>query len=121
MSRLQKPRGITKKEWNIIYNIVHPKKHIPSGFKKHFTSMIIHIYYVLLIVHNPRYRHDSGYPFICALGVDDNQKIIYDMGWHDHCLLRQGNVNIDTLHKNIFRLSCFAEDGKWWIKDSFWG
>jgi len=68
--------------------------------------------HVLYVVHNPSYKHDSGYPFILFFGVKD--KKLYDMGWHDHFIVHQP-VNTDALGKNIFRMTgWFHKDRRRW-------
>ena len=72
---------------------------------------------VLMIVHNPKDRHDSGYPFIRAFGVTKGNRLV-DMGWHDHyvCYLP---TNTDTLHKNIFRVFGWCNKEQFRIRNSF--
>jgi len=60
----------------------------------------------IFIVSDCRYKHDSGYPFIRVLGVIKGTKNLFNLGWHDHIDLRQGNLNVDSLGKNVFRLFC---------------
>lgn len=51
--------------------------------------------------------HESGYPFIIALGVGKEDKKLYDMGEHDHIWFPSTDnalrtINIESLGQNIF-------------------
>ena len=107
-----KPPGISPKEWEIIQQH-YKSKYIKSSYKDKQEEL--EIQEVIMIVHNPKKLHDSGYPFIRVFGIvrnKSNTKHLYstlvDMGWHDHYMIFPPNfVNIDSLGKNIFRLMSF--------------
>lgn len=94
--------GLTKKEISILQ-----KWHYKFCDDDTFDREIDH---VVMVVHNPSRKHDSGYPFIRAFG--SKKDTLYDMGWHDHYLTDVG-VNTDALGKNIWRVMPWCEDGKW--------
>jgi len=102
--------GITKKEiqtlerWGI-------KKIKPCP-----EEGISEFYEIILIVHNPARKHDSGYPFIRAFAKKDDT--LYDIGWHDAILMRYP-VNIDAWGKNIFRLISKKKPAFFTRSDSF--
>jgi hypothetical protein len=105
----EKPKGITKYEWKIlkasglrISRSIVPLRRLVT---------IENVRSVIVIVNNPRHRHNSGYPFIRAFAITNSNmhargRIFFDMhdiGWHDHFMLK-AKVNVDALGKNIFRI-----------------
>ena len=114
------PKGITKQEWKIL------NKWGYADYKENITTPT-EIREVIVIVHDPSRLHDSGYPFIRVFGVigehKDKKLTLFDMGWHDHILISNpdyesgtaNTVNIDALHKNIFRYMNWKHPEKKWI------
>ena len=88
------PDGITKRELETL------KRWGYSFSDEKANGQRIHR--VIMIVHNPRQRHDSGYPYIRAFGEIDNSELI-DMGLHDHYLC-YAQTNTDAIGKNIWRV-----------------
>ena len=60
-------------------------------------------YTILVISQGRKSVHDSGFPFIHAIGVSRQQKF-YDLGEHDSISLNYNNLGMDSLGKNVFQI-----------------
>ena len=47
--------------------------------------------------------HESGYPYIQVYGATP-ERVLCDLGKHDHVKFNPGSVNIDSLGPNVFRI-----------------
>lgn len=79
------------------------------------------IWHVIVVVHDARNKHDSGYPFLRVFGaLADKEKnmTLVDMGWHDH-YCSDLPTNTDALAKNIWRVGPWGKEREWKIRDGF--
>lgn len=108
-------KGITKKETEIL------KKWRYTFHTGPVLGEEIELDHLIVIVHNPSRKHDSGYPFLRIFGAT-KENILYDMGWHDHYLTDVG-TNTDALNKNIWRVMPWNSTGLRWkmTNNGHWG
>ena len=62
-------------------------------------------YIVILVSRGLRNLHDSGYPWIQAIGVSRTKPPnFFDLGEHDSISLNLDSFSIDSLGKNVFQV-----------------
>ena len=81
---------------------------IKSTFKTFDTNKVEDgkgraFYIVIIISRGRKDMHDSGYPWIQAIGVS-RQLEFYDLGKHDSISLNYDSFGIDSLGKNVFQI-----------------
>lgn len=72
---------------------------------------------VILVAHDERKKHDSGYPFIRVFGILPDNYLV-DLGWHDHFLI-ECTVNLDMLGKNVTRIHRWNGKPLWKVVKNF--
>ena len=77
---------------------------------------------IIMVSHGLKELHDSGYPWIKAIGVyytpRGTKDVFYDLGWHDHWVSYYP-CNTDSLGKNVFRVMPWSTKKKWRVSDRF--
>ena len=77
---------------------------------------------IIMVSHGSSQLHDSGYPWIKAIGVFFTPKgtgdVFYDLGWHDH-YVSYYPINTDSLGKNIFRVMPWSSKKEWRVAQHF--
>lgn len=76
---------------------------------------------IVVISNGTQKLHDSGFPYIHAIGFKrskDGWFDAVDLGWHDHFICEE-QVNMDSLGKNIFRIMAWGNKLQFKVSEHF--